>query len=378
MDQRVETVINQAREAPSIGEALEAYEKAAACADRLFLYEDAMEVRIEWMETAQFAGFYEQGLAVFDWCLKAVEDQPQHYDEAMILWPFKWAIQATLLYPDWTRERIGLFIDDMESRFLSHRWGPRGAAYLRVRAMEAFGDEAGMEQAVRVWLACDPDEGQDCIACEHDFVVGYFARTGQDQRALDASRQLLDGTLSCHEVPGRTYGHLLEPLVRMSDFDQAAFCYQRARHFVEEQPTGLNQINQLLCFQLYARQPDRAVALAERYLPDLTRQPRDAELIVLMDTITHLFADEASEPLVEAAAEALNLSATRRGAIVERLRVEIDAFAGAMDRRNGNPSFSERLAGQARYIQSGVFIPLDEEPEPPESPESSDSEWPLD
>jgi hypothetical protein len=301
---------------------VEALEDAARLAVASGDEVSALDACYRVVEAAIFSGYPERALAPFERCLAYVDRCPRVGPTFEVLWAYKWvatyAPQSHAI-PRWQIEEM---LDDMERRYSAVGYGSRGVLYARCVAAAEMGDGREARAYWQDWLNAPHDVMESCEACELDEQVSLLVRFGRhvDAEAVRLAGPMLDGELSCAEVPQRTYAHVLGPLARLGRVDEAERYHDVGYPAVAGNPTYLAEVGEHMAFLGAAGKPDRAAELYERHLPWALEAAGTSRAFYFY--IGAIQAMGAQRRLVEPAS----------------------ALAEAFDARNGNAYFSDRLA----------------------------------
>ena len=102
--------------------------------------------------------------------------------------------------------------------------------------------DPGLLWYLRQWTEAGISYGNDCVACDRNAQVRYMAFLGKDQKALEAAAPLLQGRMTCSQVPQATYGKVLLPLLRLGRVEVAATYLQRRA--IRSSPTTAHSCGQ--------------------------------------------------------------------------------------------------------------------------------------
>ncbi len=281
MSDDIETLMKQVWDLDPSPLRLELLERAVALADAAGDIETAFEIRDELIDEATFLGHPEKLLTAFSWCLGQCDRNPEEFDEAELLWKYKWAVANLREYPQISRQQIEETLADMAERLRRNGASQRTIYHRRAMLAVGFGDEAMLGENLPLWKKHRRDWLSDCLACEKDSEVDVLAFQGDDAGAVRAAEALFKGRLSCAEIPHKTYGHVLLPLVRLGQWERAAECHKTgypkvrgtsnynfmesiAEHLIYLAIAG-DSAKSLKSFERHVRQGLSAPSLLDRY-----------------------------------------------------------------------------------------------------------------
>src|SRR5262249_20262089 len=122
------------------------------------------------------------------------------------------------------------------------------------------------------WDSIRRDRYADCVACEQDKRVEFLAFDGQDERSVEAARPILQGRMSCAEIPVAPYKRVSLPLMRLGRVAEAMTYHNRAHRLIARKPMYVEDAGRHIRFLALTDNLPRALKLFETHLP----WPRDA------------------------------------------------------------------------------------------------------
>lgn len=212
----------------------EAVRHADSTGDIKFQY----AAREDLVEAAYFGGAPDKAVVAYSWCLAQFDRHPGEFDEWQLLWRYKWMINVISDFPQISRGQIYEMIEDMERRFRRGGYGLRSVYQYRYRVARFMGER---EEAIRNYRRAQAeltDAVSDCQACRIDEQSSFHLYTGDDARALELARPLINFRYFCRTVPERTFARLLLPLLRMNRSDEAADYHRRGYRLAEARNHG--------------------------------------------------------------------------------------------------------------------------------------------
>src|SRR6185295_17300531 len=86
--------------------------------------------------------------------------------------------------------------------------------------------------------------------------------------ALRAAEPILDGRMTCTEVPESTYAGLVLPLIRLGKHERALQVFSAGYNLIHRKPTFVGQKASYIVGLTLTGNLDRAVRLLDRHLPE--------------------------------------------------------------------------------------------------------------
>ncbi|MFC5805639.1 tetratricopeptide repeat protein [Streptomyces formicae] len=160
--------------------------------------------------------------------LRLWDEQPGEFDEQTahsLHWYFKWVSTDMLDQPHIPLASMEKWLGEMEQRYRLAGYSERAVRQGEFCLARHIGDQERAERAYAAWLAADRDRMADCHACELHDQGAWQARLGNDERALELWRPVLDGEYTCAHEPHAVLAASLLPLLRLGRAEEA-----RAHH----------------------------------------------------------------------------------------------------------------------------------------------------
>lgn len=237
------------------------------------------------------------------------------------------------------RRRIG----ELEAEQRVRGTSPRRAHQARHQVARHLGDVATARRELELWLAAPRDRTADCAACEQRIIGSWHAEAGDDGRAYEAWRPILDGTLLCGTEPHGTLSGSLIPLIRLGMPDRARANHLRGyRASRRKEPMAAN-IGAHLEFCALTGNSARGLELlaehADWLAPERRDQP-DADFLAGAEVLLRVLGDVGHDDVPFALPGG---DLTSVGALQERIGAQLTDLAARFDARNGNDAYSTRL-----------------------------------
>jgi len=218
------------------------------------------------MKAATFGGSPEKALVAFTWCIGQCDRDPETFEAEDILWEYKWVVSSLRHFPQISLQQIDDALDDMARRYKKAGLGLRPIHKLRVRVAMHRGDRELAQKLQRRWRSAPVRWGNDCPACEQDDQVDFLIFMGKDDRAVEQAKPIIQGGMSCAEVPHVTYASLLLPLLRLGRVKEAAEHHRRGYPMIASGGDFLSEVAEHLTFLALTANLDRGVMLLEKHL----------------------------------------------------------------------------------------------------------------
>jgi hypothetical protein len=323
----------------------EAVRLADTCADTA----QGFRIRLEAICTANFGGYPERALVAFSWCLAQLDRQPQQFDQARVLWQYKWIISDLLAFPQISLEQIHSALDDLTRRYQTAGYNMRAIHKLRYRVARRTGRTGELRRHHRAWQKTPRDVASDCPACDLNHEVAHQFLLGRDERGLERAGPLLAGKMRCATVPHSTLASVLMPLLRLGRLDEAAAYHRKGLRLIARNRNFLEDLGKHLVFQALTDNFSLATKLLQRHLPwalECTAMDERFEFFLAARLLLERLHETEQTPVVLRLPR--TFAAWQKGGKYEAQALaawfdrETLALAAQFDRRNGNDAFTRR------------------------------------
>lgn len=331
-------------------------------------YDDAelgFETRMELVKSAMSAGQPDVMLIGFSWCLAQCDRDPEKFSEEDLLWEYKWILAEAPLFPQVSRQQIEDMLADMEKRYVRAGSTLHAVHVLRRDVAQDMGDREAAMAAQSVLARTRRDWLSNCPACVADGAVDFQLFLGKPKEALKSAGPILKGQMKCAEVPQRTFALVLLPLLQEGRLEEAMAYHINGYRQIARNPKFISQVGQHLTFLTLTDNLAKGVKLLEKHLPvALTtaglawrfRFYLGARLLLLRLT------EQGKDSLKLRLPPTLPIHNSTGKYTLAELAGWFDAqladLAARFDARNGNPSFSQRVAELPALAQQWVPYPL--------------------
>ena len=314
---------------------------------------------------------------VFNRILSLFTDRPELFDardEHRVFWRFKWIAGTLLAIPDVPLSAIEGWLAQMQERYRAAGKPLQAVRICRYKLAAHTG--AGVDPAYELWATRPRDEFSDCEACEARIRGRYWARRGEDARALREWAPVLEGGLSCAEEPATTMALALIPLVRTGLADEAVSLHRAGYRATRGKVSMDAVVAGHLEFLALTGNAARGLELLaqNRYRFDSTADP-DTRLGFLRG-VRVLLARLAAEGNGQAPVPGPGGREVTADALLAEVAAETDELARRFDARNGTDYQSTQLRARcalapltAQPLDLGLRItPLPVAPSAPLAP----------
>ncbi len=316
-------------------------------------------LRMELIDIATFGGYKEKGLVAFSWCLGQLDQHPDEFDEHDVLWKFKWMLEQMPNYAHIDSQKIAGLQDDMARRLEQGGYSPRPVHYLRWSNAMRMGDFDKAQAEVELWQSSQRDELADCQACEEDKYIEWLGRTDRSEAAVQKAEELMNGKLSCAEVPELTFGHIIRSYWRLGRIRDLKSKQKRWYRRIKDNREFLSGAAEHLLFVSATGDLPTALAMFEHHAPwiaDTTNEDHKFRFYAATSVLFDKLATESPAGVkVQVPKELAVFRADSNYSprdLAQWFRAEAESLAGQFNRRNGNNYYTDLLTEADDLVQS--------------------------
>jgi hypothetical protein len=348
-------------------------EEAVRAADQLQDDNLGYEARMAVVQAAVFGGYPEKALTAFAWIAALCDRRPEEFPESTtiggmfllrvdLLWSYKWVVQNTPDFTAITRAQIEETLDQMELRYKRNNVSLGPVWMNRAWCMLALGDPPEeLAEIYRKWGLAARDAYADCDACEQNFRVEIHRYLGDWEKELEAAEPLLDGSLSCAEVPHITHSQLAMQLWQNGEHERARFSHERGYQMCRGNRDFLAELAEHVDYRIATRDLSGAVEIAERHLPWVAEARSDRRRWRWFVSLAELFSQLAGDRTTVALRMPRSFCASDGPydpvALSDDFASRASELSRAFDARNGNSYISDlgsMLRERIRQPSSGL------------------------
>jgi tetratricopeptide (TPR) repeat protein len=281
-----------------------------------------------------YGGEPAKAFVTFSWCLKEYDRNPDRRsrsDEHLLLWHFKYVINALTAFPEVPLDRTYAVVDDMERRYRAGGHSLHAVYRQRWGIAQHIGDTAAADGWYAHWDAAPRDQNSDCAGCDPGGKVTHLVERGRDEAAVALATPVLAGQLACTEQPQNILTDLLLPYLRTGRLTEAADAHRRGYRLMRGHLSDFGDIAEHLMFCAWTGNPARGLEIVQRHLGWLDRSPSPRD--------TMRFAAAAARVLDGLVAAGHGDLTVHRPAAADRDPADVPV-----------PALAAQLAGQAREL----------------------------
>ncbi len=359
-NESIENLIKQAEDMPNSEAKLALLERAIAEADNLVDIKLGVGARFELMDAATYFGHSEKTLVAFAWCLARYDESPDNFSwwqENSLYWNYKWVLGHIEDFPSIPLEKALELHKDFAKRYRAAGYSERTVHYYYMRFARHRGLTKEAKEHYEAWQKLKRDPFSDCYACETNQAVIYHIFAREDEKALGVAKPILEGKLSCADIPRSTYAQVLLPLVHLGRFDEAERYHQQGIPLYQSTQEGLEDLGKHFAYLVVVEKLAEAISLFERHLPWALKTAQIGSRFNFYLATNLLFKQLVKEH------EHINLRLPPNFQLFElegRYKVqllaahfdqELQILAKSFDQRNQTARFKERVEESERLLE---------------------------
>jgi len=265
--EELEAVYRLARSMEQGAAQMAVFEEAIRAADTMGELVAAYQIRMDYIHAAVFSGYKEKMLVAFSWCLAKFDENPEQFDDYSLLWSFKWVLENISEFPEITREQIANLHAEMKDWFLRYGYSMRPVQYLHLTNVMRMGQPGIAYESLDSWQTLPRDEMADCEACEQDKIVEILIGVNENEKALAQAAPILNGKMSCAEIPHITLANILRPLMRMNKPEECEEYFQKGYRLTKKNRDFLTCLSEQLLYCIWSNKTEMGLKIFNRHLP---------------------------------------------------------------------------------------------------------------
>lgn len=226
---QIQKIMVKVEEHDSPDDKIKLLKEAVSIADAHNDLEWGFDIRLEIMEEEFHTAHDNESFSAFAWLLNACDEHPDLFDEDELMWNYKWMISAARNNSGISMEQFNTIVEDFKVRLQRNGYNLR-TYYAQLHYMQLF-QLRNLEKAKELLDMRNKesrDGMSDCRACELDDDVTMAAELGNTDKAMELSKDLFSGKLSCAHVPYITYCTLLGHFHEHKDMEKALDIFNKA------------------------------------------------------------------------------------------------------------------------------------------------------
>lgn len=219
------------------------------------------KARHEFISQAFFLNHDEESIPMFSKQLHYIDNNdPSLADHMLTLWAYKWVINALDEFSGISLEKIESIFADFERRFNESGWAGNAVEDFRVKLSFGLGRP---DEALEIYrqMISDDQSGMldDCEACQANTALDLLIYHELHDEVKKQVQPILDGDLTCENVPKTTYPKLVYHHYVLGEWDLAELCDSKIKKHLDEEHFHAGSYYWVLPFWGISRKYVRAI-----------------------------------------------------------------------------------------------------------------------
>lgn len=337
---------------------LAAIEHLARLADSFGDIVGGYNARMELIHCSTFAGKKDKALVAFTWCLAQADKAPDQFDPHSLLWKFKWILETLPMFAQIPKQKIYALQEDMQRRLIDNGYNLRPIHFLRWTIAMRMGELDRARDYFEQWQATTRDDMADCRACEQNKLSEYYARIGDFEQSASTAEKLLDGRMTCAEIPHFTYGHLVPTYLQLGRVEELKDKHLAWYKLIKDNEEFLGPVSSQLFLMGATSQFPKAVAMFEQHTPWAIQTVNESRRFTFYNAASLVFEKMAkSESTIRLhMTDEFELKREDQtydcDELANWLKQQTAELASQFDQRNGNNYYAELMASSKNLFAS--------------------------
>lgn len=169
-----------------------------------------------------------------------------------------------------------------------------------------MGDVEAARNYFTRWQATEEDKFADCEACQQDSLVEFYHFVGDYAKAAELAEPILNGTVSCGEVPHVSYYPAIHSLICLGRLEEAKQHLKKAVALISSEISGFSHImSKLIQLHTLLGDDEAAVALLKQHMETISEKVVPANRLHLLEYLFALapYNDDAQKDAMALAKE---------------------------------------------------------------------------
>lgn len=225
----------------------------------------------------------------FDFILYLAKNHDEKFQEfvnSLILWRLKWVLTHSVENPYKDFSEIVSCNAMLDYYYDLFHLGKRSIHKIRVMQGIKFANTEVIEENLQKWLDAPTNDFDDCLACQYDDIIRAYCFLKQYDKALEWVKEILDGSVTCGEVPHVTNSLIAEAYFYTNQTDKAVTILETGYPLIQNKLAFLRPISEFIRLYREMNMTDKAVAIFEenKYLLENCESPYE-KMLFLIETV---------------------------------------------------------------------------------------------
>ena len=230
------------------------------------------DARHEFISQAFFLNHDEESIPMFAKQLHYIDhNDPSFLQQLSTLWAYKWVISALDEFSGISLEKIENLFADFERRF--NESGRAGNAVKDFKSRLAYG-LGKPDEALEIYRQMMNEDKSglldDCKACQVNNKLGLLMYHGLTDEVKKMVQPILDGELTCENVPKTTYPKLTYMYYTLGEWDMAEKCDSQIKKHLDSEHFYADSYKNVLPFWGVTKKYVRALEVIKHQMNFMT------------------------------------------------------------------------------------------------------------
>lgn len=203
-----------------------------------------------------------------------------------ILWRLKWVLNHIVENPYKDFSEIYSCSSMLHYYYDLYGLGERSIHKIRVMQGIKMANKEIIEENLQKWLEAPTNDFDDCLACQYDDIIRAYCFLKQYDKALEWAKEILDGSVTCGEVPHATNSLIAEAYFYTNQADKAVAILEKGYPLIQGKMEFLRPISEFIRLYREMNMMDKAVAIFEenKHLLENCESPYE-KMLFLIETV---------------------------------------------------------------------------------------------
>lgn len=246
-------------------------------------------------------------------CFLSQDNEPfEKFTSLMILWWFKWVLDELDNNPKKSLELIQKYHRLFAYYYQTFELGERSIYKQRVCHGVNISDKKLVETSLYEWNEASDNDFDDCLACQCHETINAYCFLNKYDKALNWAEEILDGSLSCGEVPHNSNSKIAEAYFYTHQPDKALATLEKGYPLIKQKLEFIRPLAEFMQLYLAMGMTDKALEIYQenKHLVEKSESPYKKMLFYIQSA--KLPIAEQTE-IVEKAMELATKFDTRNG-----------------------------------------------------------------
>lgn len=183
------------------------------------------------------------------------------FTESVILWYFKWVLAEIDENPNHSLKLIQKYHQLLAYYCKILELGERSIYQQRISQGVRVADKKLVEINLYEWLEAGDNDFDDCLACQYDDIIRAHCFLKRYDKALNWASEILDGSLSCGEVPHATNSLIAKAYFYTNQQDKALAILEKGYPLIKQKGEFIQPLAEFMRLYRAMGMTDKAIEI---------------------------------------------------------------------------------------------------------------------